>query len=63
MHLAHKPVHASLLGAMGPWPAYIASGALLALAMFAVLPWFASAGRNVTVAAFARPDACRERRT
>jgi hypothetical integral membrane protein (TIGR02206 family) len=43
MYLAHKPVHASLLSAMGPWPAYIASGALLALAMFAVLAWFASA--------------------
>jgi hypothetical integral membrane protein (TIGR02206 family) len=43
MYLAHKPLHASLLNAMGPWPAYIASGAILALAMFAVLAAIARA--------------------
>ena len=43
MYLAHKPFHASLLSAMGPWPAYIAVGAILALAMFAVLAAIARA--------------------
>ena len=46
MYLANKPVHASLLNAMGPWPAYIASGAVLALAMFALLAAFARAAQH-----------------
>ena len=43
MYLANKPVHASLLNAMGPWPAYIASGAVLGLAMFTLLAAIAKA--------------------
>ena len=43
MYLAHKPVHGSLLDAMGPWPAYITSGAVLALAMFTLLAAIARA--------------------
>jgi uncharacterized membrane protein YwaF len=43
MYLANKPVHASLLNAMGPWPTYIASGAVLGLAMFTLLVAIAKA--------------------
>jgi hypothetical integral membrane protein (TIGR02206 family) len=37
MFLREKPEAASLLDLMGPWPWYILSGAVLAIAMFAVL--------------------------
>lgn len=37
MYLRAKPVHGSLLDLMGPWPAYILSAALLALAMLFAL--------------------------
>jgi hypothetical integral membrane protein (TIGR02206 family) len=37
MFLREKPEAASLLDLMGPWPWYILSGALLALALFAAL--------------------------
>jgi hypothetical integral membrane protein (TIGR02206 family) len=37
MFLREKPEAASLLDLMGPWPWYILSGALLAIAMFAAL--------------------------
>jgi hypothetical integral membrane protein (TIGR02206 family) len=37
MFLREKPEEASLLDLMGPWPWYILTGALLAIAMFAVL--------------------------
>jgi hypothetical integral membrane protein (TIGR02206 family) len=33
MYLRAKPIHSSLLDVMGPWPLYILSAALLALAM------------------------------
>jgi hypothetical integral membrane protein (TIGR02206 family) len=46
MYLAEKPVHASLLNAMGPWPAYIASGAVLGLAMFTLLAAIARAAQH-----------------
>ncbi len=37
MYLRDKPIHGSLLNAMGPWPWYIATTAALALAMLLVL--------------------------
>jgi hypothetical integral membrane protein (TIGR02206 family) len=37
MFLRAKPSHPSLLDQMGPWPLYIASAAVLALVLFAVL--------------------------
>jgi hypothetical integral membrane protein (TIGR02206 family) len=37
MYLRHKPEHASLLDAMGPWPAYIFAGAAFGLVVFGVL--------------------------
>jgi hypothetical integral membrane protein (TIGR02206 family) len=43
MYLRRKPIHRSLLNEMGPWPLYIASGAALALAMFAALNAIAGA--------------------
>ena len=46
MYLHSKPVHSSLLNAMGAWPLYIVSGAVLALLMFMVLGAIASAVRG-----------------
>lgn len=37
MYLHEKPIHGSLLNIMGPWPWYIATTAVLALAMLLVL--------------------------
>jgi hypothetical integral membrane protein (TIGR02206 family) len=37
MFLRAKPAEPSLLGVMGPWPVYIASAAVLALLLFALL--------------------------
>jgi hypothetical integral membrane protein (TIGR02206 family) len=46
MYLASKPVHGSLLSVMGPWPVYIASGAVLALAMLLLLAAIARAAQR-----------------
>jgi hypothetical integral membrane protein (TIGR02206 family) len=46
VYLRAKPVHSSLLSVMGPWPIYIASTALLALAMLFVLQLLADAVRR-----------------
>ena len=43
MFLRHKPVEGSLLDVMGPWPVYIATGAVLALVLFLALAWLARA--------------------
>lgn len=39
MYIRAKPVHSSLLSVMGPWPWYIASAIVLALAMLLALQW------------------------
>lgn len=41
MYLRTKPAHNSLLSVMGPWPWYIASTAVLGLAMLLALQWIA----------------------
>ena len=41
-----KPIHNSLLSVMGPWPWYIASGAALALVLFAGLDLIAATARR-----------------
>ena len=37
MYLCHKPRNPSLLNLLGPWPVYLAAGALVALALFGIL--------------------------
>ena len=55
MYLRAKPVHSSLLSALGPWPWYLVGIAAVGLAMLAVLQWIAGAvGRRDRRAA---PDA------
>lgn len=46
MYLSSKPIHNSLLNVMGPWPVYIVAGAVLGLAMFALLAAIADAARR-----------------
>ena len=46
MYLSSRPIHNSLLNVMGPWPWYIASGAALALVLFAVLDAIAKVARR-----------------
>ena len=46
MYLSSKPIHNSLLSVMGPWPWYIASGAALALVLFAGLDLIAATTRR-----------------
>jgi hypothetical integral membrane protein (TIGR02206 family) len=41
MYLRAKPQHNSLLGPMGPWPWYIAGGALVGLALLLIVAWIA----------------------
>jgi hypothetical integral membrane protein (TIGR02206 family) len=53
MYLRAKPVHNSLLNAMGPWPWYIASTAAVGLAMLLALQLIADAVRRHDRAALA----------
>jgi hypothetical integral membrane protein (TIGR02206 family) len=46
MYLRHKPTVATPLDWMGPWPVYIAVGALVALVLFQVLALPFRAGRG-----------------
>ncbi len=46
MYLSSKPIHNSLLNVMGPWPLYIAAGAVLGLVMFLVLNAIAGIARR-----------------
>jgi hypothetical integral membrane protein (TIGR02206 family) len=60
MYLRAKPVHNSLLSVMGPWPWYIASTAVLALAMLYALQLLADWLRRHDAGALrAGPDAPR----
>jgi hypothetical integral membrane protein (TIGR02206 family) len=43
MYLRAKPVHASLLSVLGPWPWYIAGAAAVGLAMLLVIAWLTRA--------------------
>lgn len=45
MYLSRKPIRNSLLNVMGPWPWYIAAGAVIALGLFALLDVIARAAR------------------
>jgi hypothetical integral membrane protein (TIGR02206 family) len=57
MYLRTKPVHNSLLTAMGPWPWYIVGGALVGLAMLLVLQLVADLARSADSPALARASA------
>jgi len=56
MYLRTRPVHNSLLSVMGPWPWYIASTAVLALAMLVVLQLLADVVRRADPRSLAGSD-------
>lgn len=55
MYLRSKPIHNSLLNAMGPWPLYIVAGALLGLIMFTALAAIAEGAARHDHTAWAQP--------
>ena len=57
MYLRTRPVHNSLLSVMGPWPWYIAGGALVGLAMLLVLQLVVNLVRGADLPARAEASA------
>jgi hypothetical integral membrane protein (TIGR02206 family) len=59
MYLRAKPVNASLLSLMGPWPVYIAAGVALGLALLLLIDWLTRAFGGVPDPRGARQPALR----